>query len=209
MYRLNMQRMISKNRNLDFLEGEVDDIDLSEDRVQGVTVKGGLRIPCSKVVLTTGTFLGGTLFFGNTKTAMGGRFGDATTSALSKRLRAANFQLGRLKTGTPPRLLGSSIDYDGLVEQTSDANPTPFSFLNATIDVDWEMQKCHMTFTNPKSHEIILNNLHHSPYFESGEDGKGFFSFTLPLSFFSSSCLCCRPRSAILPFHRAQGAALW
>ena len=171
-YRVNMQKAIGQIDNLDVLEAEVEDVVVS-NKIEGVKIVGDLVIPCAKVVLTTGTFLGGVLHFGREKKVLGGRFGDPTTSALSTRLRSAGFRTGRLKTGTPPRLLASSINYEGLEVQHGDPVPSPFSFMNDSIDVPWEMKTCFMTYTTQETHDIVRRNLHELPTFDDGGHGTG------------------------------------
>lgn len=174
-YRLNMQRALDETPHLHCLEGSVEDLLVSSEHrgaICGVRLEVGSSVVCGRVVLTTGTFLGGILHFGRHQRVLGGRIGDPTTSALSVRLRSAGLQTGRLKTGTPPRLLRSSIRFDGLELQPGDQVPKPFSFLNDDIRVPWEMQPCHMTFTTKATHDIIRKNMHESPNFD-GSEGEG------------------------------------
>lgn len=177
MYRTNMQKALASVQGLEMMEGAVENIVLNEDsgEVDGVLLEGGEVIVTRRVVLTTGTFLGGVLHFGNEKRVVGGRIDDsASPSALGQKLRSLGFETGRLKTGTPPRLLASSIDYSQLEVQPGDKEPTPFSFLNEEtgIQVPWAMRPCHMTYTTTRTHEIIRENMHLSPNFDGG-GGKG------------------------------------
>ncbi len=174
MYRYNMQAALRDQPNLSFVEGEVKDLLVDEHgHVEGVVLDDGKIIKTRRVVLTTGTFLGGILHFGREQRTMGGRLGDPTSSALAVRLRKAGLATGRLKTGTPPRLLASSIDYTALEVQHGDSEPIPFSFSHDKISVDWDMRVCHMTFTNKSTHDIIRANRDRSPNFDSGLDGMG------------------------------------
>ena len=174
MYRDNMQRAIDDVPNLTCMEGSVDDlITDAQGAVQGVLLADGSKISTPRVVLTTGTFLGGVLHFGREQRQMGGRLGDPTSSALATRLRAAGLQTGRLKTGTPPRLRRDSIAYEGLNVQPGDAIPVPFSYLNDAISVPWDMMPCHITTTTVATHDLIRANMDRSPYFDGGEDGEG------------------------------------
>jgi tRNA uridine 5-carboxymethylaminomethyl modification enzyme len=173
MYRYNMQAALLEQSNLLFVESAVQDLAVDEQgRVCGVVLDDGSVVHAGRVVLTTGTFLGGVLHFGREQKTLGGRLGDPTSSALAVRLRAAGLLTGRLKTGTPPRLLASSIDYSGLEAQLGDADPVPFSFAHDKIVVDWEMRVCHMTATTKATHEIIRANRHLSPNFD-GSGGMG------------------------------------
>lgn len=173
-YRLAMQTALAAVPGLDCMQGAVEDL-LTDARgaVCGISLLDGRQILTQAVVLTTGTFLGGVLHFGLEKREMGGRLGDPTTSALATRLRAAGLQTGRLKTGTPPRIKRSSIEFQGLKESPGDAVPVPFSYMNDRINVDWEMLPCYITNTTKESHDIIRANMHRSPYFDSGENGEG------------------------------------
>jgi tRNA uridine 5-carboxymethylaminomethyl modification enzyme len=126
-------------------------------RITGVRLEGGVVIPTNNVVITTGTFLGGEIHIG-LEAFPSGRMGEAATFGLSKSLRDAGFKMGRLKTGTPPRLDGRTIDYKVLQAQEGDDPPMPFSYLNEKVEVE-EQLKCHATYTNEATHEIIRQNL--------------------------------------------------
>ena len=128
--------------------------------VGGVRLADGSSVYAPAVVLTTGTFLGGTLFAGDWERP-GGRFGEAGASRLSRGLAALGLRLGRHKTGTPPRLAGASIDYGRLQVQPGDADPRPFSFRTERLDV--QQVCCHLTRTTPATHRVIAANAHRSP----------------------------------------------
>ncbi|KYQ91972.1 Glucose inhibited division protein [Tieghemostelium lacteum] len=172
LYQESVHRLLSQQDNLDIHEGMVDDLILNENnQVIGIRLDNGKEIKCKKVVITTGTFLGGVIHIGSKRVAAG-RIGDKAATALSKTLDRLGFALGRLKTGTPPRIDGKSIDYSGLVIQNGDSIPKPFSFLNLNVRSDYKELLCHMTRTTEKSHQIIIDNLDTRPELDSG-DGKG------------------------------------
>jgi len=169
LYRKYMTAELESTQGLSILEGKVADIVVSKEGVEnvsgaqgkivGVRLESGEVIPTGRVVITTGTFLGGEIHIG-LETFPSGRMGEAPTYGLSKSLRDAGFQLGRLKTGTPPRLDMKSIDFSALEVQKGDSPPMPFSYLNETVDVGDEGQlNCWMTHTNEAAHEIIRANL--------------------------------------------------
>ncbi|KAF2093990.1 glucose-inhibited division protein A subfamily [Rhizodiscina lignyota] len=151
---------------LSVVEGKVADIIVEREgqqelgrhgRITGVRLESGEIIPAKSVVITTGTFLGGEIHIG-LQAYPSGRMGEAATTGLSKSLRDAGFQLGRLKTGTPPRLDKKTIDFSNLQIQEGDEPPMPFSYLNDTVAVKDQLL-CHMTYTNDATHDIIRANL--------------------------------------------------
>ncbi|KAJ5545455.1 GidA associated domain 3 [Penicillium sp. DV-2018c] len=169
LYKRYMSEELASTKNLSIVEGKVADIVLSTEGIEkipgtqgkivGVRLESGEVIPTGRVVITTGTFLGGEIHIGM-DVFPSGRMGEAPTYGLSKSLREAGFQLGRLKTGTPPRLDGKTIDFSALEVQKGDSPPHPFSYLNKTVDVGDEGQlTCWMTHTNEAAHEIIRANL--------------------------------------------------
>lgn len=150
--------------NLSILTGKVADIIVSpvEDstngsKITGVRLESGEVVETNQVVITTGTFLGGEIHIG-LECFPSGRMGEAATFGLSKSLKDAGFQLGRLKTGTPPRLAKKSIDFKTLEAQRGDDPPMPFSYLNKTVSVQQQMS-CYATYTNEASHEVVRANL--------------------------------------------------
>ncbi|KAL3703354.1 Mitochondrial Translation Optimization [Talaromyces marneffei ATCC 18224] len=172
LYKRYMQEELVATKNLSIVEAKVEDIVVSRDesdqnphsagKIVGVRLDSGQVIPTSRVVITTGTFLGGEIHIG-LEAYPSGRMGEAATHALSKSLRQAGFQLGRLKTGTPPRLDKKSIDFSSLEVQRGDSPPNPFSFMNKTTQVSDEGQlTCWMTHTNEATHDIIRANLDNS-----------------------------------------------
>ena len=141
------------------------------DRVHGAVLADGSEFRAATVVLTVGTFLGGRILFGDSETP-GGRVGDAPSIALARRLRALPFRVARLKTGTPPRLDGKTLNYDVMQEQAGD-QPTPvFSFLGRRSDHPRQIS-CYITKTNEKTHDIIRASLHRSPMFTGSIEGVG------------------------------------
>ena len=170
LYKNYMREEMLSTPNLSLVEGKVadiivskDDIDprdmISQGQINGIRLEDGQLIPASHVVITTGTFLGGEIHIG-LEAYPSGRMGEAATVGLSKSLRSAGFTLGRLKTGTPPRLDRDSIDFSALQMQPGDSPPIPFSYLNNSVDIGDEGQvNCWTTYTNEASHEIIRANL--------------------------------------------------
>jgi tRNA uridine 5-carboxymethylaminomethyl modification enzyme len=159
-----MREELEAYPNLSIVPGSVADIIVSRDdcqspagKITGVRLESGEIIPTSQVVITTGTFLGGEIHIG-LECYPSGRMGEAATFGLSKSLRDAGFQLGRLKTGTPPRLAKNTIDFDILEAQAGDSPPNPFSYLNNTVSVQDQLL-CYATYTNEASHDIIRANL--------------------------------------------------
>jgi tRNA uridine 5-carboxymethylaminomethyl modification enzyme len=146
--------------------------DLSRSRVSGVVLSDGVHLHADAVVLTTGTFLGGRIHLGN-ESWPSGRMGDAPTSELSTALREAGFDLGRLKTGTPPRLDARQINYAGLLEQRGDEPPEPLSFSNEDRPRSLDQRLCHLTHTTARTHELVSNNSHLQSFLDSTEDGRG------------------------------------
>ena len=168
IYKREMKAEILSTPNLGVIEGKVADIVLADDareevkRIVGVKLESGDVLDCKKIVITTGTFLGGEIHIG-LKVFPSGRMGEAATFGLSHSLKDAGFQLGRLKTGTPPRLDKNTIDYSKLEKQEGETPPTPFSYMNQAVSVAPEDQlPCFGTETNLAAHKIIHDNLDQS-----------------------------------------------
>jgi len=161
IYQTEMQKEILSTPGLKVHEGKVADIltELSEDgpRITGMKLESGEIIACKSVVVTTGTFLGGEIHIGR-EAYPSGRLGEAATFGLSRSLKDAGLELGRLKTGTPPRLDGRTIRFDNLEVQHGDQPPQPFSFLNETVAVKDQLS-CFATYTNAATHDIVRANL--------------------------------------------------
>ena len=162
LYRLAIQGILKEQKNLDILEDSVEDVILSNNKVLGVLLGDNNKIYCKSLVLTTGTFLRGVIRIG-TKSFPAGRVGDKPSINLAKSIERLKFSIGRLKTGTPPRLSKKSINFNNLEEQLPDKNPKPFSFINKHIHI--KQTSCFITHTNKDSHNIISNNIHLSPMY--------------------------------------------
>jgi tRNA uridine 5-carboxymethylaminomethyl modification enzyme len=154
--------MVEEQPNLRVVESEVTEILTTQNQICGVVIKDGTRIDADALVVTTGTFLRGLMHTGTLQTC-GGRVGDGAASSLSDSLRNLGFQLGRLKTGTPPRLRRSSIDYSKLEEQKGDSPAKPFSMM--TERISQEQISCWITYTNESVHDLIRSNKERSPMF--------------------------------------------
>jgi len=171
LYRQAMQTLLAEQPNLTLREGAAEDLALdAEGRVAGVVLASGEAIGTGRVVLTTGTFLRGLIHLGRERIPAG-RVGEAPSLGLSETLSRAGFRLGRLKTGTPPRLDGRSIDWAGLEVQPGDEPPPPFSFLTERITTPQRV--CHITATTPASHAVIRANLHLSPMYSGQIESVG------------------------------------
>ena len=171
LYKNAIRSMVETQSNLVLFQQSVDDLIVNSDLVRGVVTQLGLRFYARSVVLTAGTFLGGKIHVGPAN-YQGGRAGDAPANALASRLREMSVEVARLKTGTPPRIDGRSIDYSRLTEQPGDI-PTPvFSFLGQTLHHPRQVS-CYITHTNPRTHEIITQNLDRSPMYRGAIEGAG------------------------------------
>lgn len=171
LYREAMQRALKDQENLSILAGGVEDITQNaEGHLNGVTLQDGRHLSCGAVVLTTGTFLRGMIHCGPVRTPAG-RIGDAPALGLSLTLERLGFTLGRLKTGTPPRLDGRSIHWEALEQQEADPIPEPFSALTDTITVP--QIACAITYTNEATHQVLRDNLHLSALYGGMIEGIG------------------------------------
>lgn len=171
LYKQSIRRMLENQPNLVIFQQAVEDLLIVEGRVCGVVTQMGLRIPAKTVILTTGTFLGGHIHIGASQYA-GGRAGDPPANALAARLRDLPFRVDRLKTGTPPRIDGRTIDYTTLFEQPGDT-PTPvFSFLG-TPQHHPRQVSCFIAYTNPDTHAYIKESLDRSPLYTGQIEGIG------------------------------------
>ena len=169
LYRTAMQAELSGKRGLFILEGEVVDI-FGGHVVQGVELADGSKITTRTVVLTTGTFLGGVIHIGD-KSHSAGRMGEQASRVLSEKLREMVSGIGRLKTGTPPRLDGKTINWDILDEQAGDPDPTMLSFMNT--EPRNRQVSCYITHTSDRTHDIIRRNLQKSAMYSGLIEGKG------------------------------------
>lgn len=170
LYRLAVQAELRQQANLDVIEGEVHDLDIAEGRITAVLLADGQRVSCGSVVLTTGTFLRGLIHIGDRK-IVAGRMNEQATIGLSKTMARAGFVLGRLKTGTPPRLDGRTIDWKSLDMQSADENPVPFSSLTERITVP--QIECGITRTTSATHDLIRANLGRSAMYSGSIEGIG------------------------------------
>lgn len=170
LYRRAMQETLRRESQLTIAEGTVDRLLTVGDKVIGIITGNGTRIGAGAVVLTSGTFLKGLIHIGLTHFPAG-RAGEASAEHLSDCMRDLGFEVGRLKTGTPPRLEKSSIDFSVMIPQPGDSPPTPFSFRTAKIET--EQVLCHLTYTNDRTHEIIRENLDRSPLYRGVIDSTG------------------------------------
>lgn len=178
LYREAMQDEISNYPNLDVIEAEVADLVLRGDMldgsregtVYGIVTADGETIDAKAVVLTTGTFLNGLIHCGE-KQIPAGRVGEAPSIGLSETLHNAGFAMGRLKTGTPPRLDANSIDWSKTEEQPGDETPRPFSYLTGEVTVP--QTKCHITYTTAATHKVIQDNVDRSPLFTGQIESRG------------------------------------
>lgn len=169
LYKKAIQSLLNEEKGFSVISDIVDDLILDNHCIKGVVTEKGKTLSASAVVLTTGTFLNGVIHIGD-KFFSAGRINEKACFNLAKTLRN-HFDMGRLKTGTPPRLDKNSIDFSKLEEQPADKDPIPFSYLNKSITVP--QITCHITQTNPKTHDLILDNLSKSPLYNGQIDGVG------------------------------------
>jgi tRNA uridine 5-carboxymethylaminomethyl modification enzyme len=170
LYRQAIQDLLAAQANLDLVEGEVFDLDIENGQVTGVVFADGRRFATGTVVLTTGTFLRGLIHIGEAKIPAG-RVGEAPSLGLSATLERHGFPLGRLKTGTPPRLDGRTINWAALEMQAGDDPPEPFSAMTQAITTP--QISCGITRTTLATHDLIRANLHRAPMFSGQIEGRG------------------------------------
>jgi tRNA uridine 5-carboxymethylaminomethyl modification enzyme len=179
LYKTYMRQELESYPNLSIIPGSVADIIVARDdlntlggRITGVRLESGEVIPTNQVIITTGTFLGGEIHIG-LECYPAGRMGEAATFGLSKSLKDAGFKLGRLKTGTPPRLARKSINYQSLDVQKGDAPPMPFSYLNDSVSVKDQLL-CYATYTTSASHDVVRANLDKSIHIRESVKGPRY-----------------------------------
>lgn len=170
LYRLAMQEAIRQQNDLDVVEGEVLDFEIDEGRIAAVLLADGRRLACGAVVLTTGTFLRGLIHIGEKK-IVAGRMNEQASLGLSATMDRGGFKLGRLKTGTPPRLDGRTIDWASLESQAADEDPVPFSLMTDRITTP--QIECGITRTTSATHELIRANLGRSAMYSGSIEGVG------------------------------------
>ncbi len=171
LYKTAIRRVLEIQSNLRIFQQSVDDLLLEGDRIRGVVTHTGLRFSARAVVLTAGTFLAGKIHIGQANHA-GGRAGEPPAMRLAERLRELPFGVGRLKTGTPPRIDGRSIDFSGLQEQPGDDPAPVFSFVGGNADHPRQVS-CWITHTSERTHELIRAALDRSPLFSGQIEGVG------------------------------------
>jgi tRNA uridine 5-carboxymethylaminomethyl modification enzyme len=155
--------MLEQTENLDFYQDSVNGLIFEEDKIVGVKTALGLSIKSKTVILTAGTFLNGLIHIGE-KTFGGGRAGEGASTGITEDLVAKGFEAGRMKTGTPPRVDGRSLDYSKMTEQPGDDNPEKFSYLPITKPLQ-KQRSCYLTYTNTKTHELLKEGFDRSPMF--------------------------------------------
>ncbi len=170
LYRTEMRRVLEETSNLHFRQGVVVDLIVENNRVIGVELEDTRRFAGKAVVIATGTFLNGTIHTGS-RTYSAGRAGEPASIALAENLKRHGFPVGRLKTGTPPRLDGRTIDWDAFEPQPPDKDPVAFSF--STERIDQPQLQCFIGFTHDRLHQTIRRNLHRSPLYSGKIKGIG------------------------------------
>src|ERR1700744_617593 len=170
LYAQAMQAAITETANLSVIEGEADDLLISNGRATGIRLADGRELPAGAVVITTGTFLRGLIHLGE-RNWPAGRVGEAPSLGLSASFERAGFVLGRLKTGTPPRLDGTTIDWSAVEMQPGDDPPEPFSVMTERITTP--QIQCGITRTLPATHEVIRANVHRSPMYSGQIKSSG------------------------------------
>ena len=170
LYKKYMQKKLLNYCNLTIFSDPVIEFIFDKNAVKGIITQSGQRITCNKLILTTGTFLNGLIHIGDEKTPAG-RFNEKPTTGLTEQLEKYDFAIGRLKTGTPPRLDSKTINFESLEEQHADIDPYFFSFL--TKKNDNPQVSCSMTYTNQKVHKIISKNIKSSAMYSGSIKGVG------------------------------------
>ena len=157
------REMLEATPNLDFYQEMVKNLWIEKNKLCGVITGLGQKIKGKTVVLTNGTFLNGLIHVGD-KNFGGGRAGEKAATGITEQLVSLGFESGRMKTGTPPRVDGRSLDYSKMIEQPGDSNPQKFSYLNSTTPLNKQLS-CYMTYTSPKVHELLRDGFDRSPMF--------------------------------------------
>jgi tRNA uridine 5-carboxymethylaminomethyl modification enzyme len=171
LYKTAIRQIVESQPGLSVFQQEVADLITDQTKVVGVVTRMGLEFRAPSVVITSGTFLGGVIHIGQTNHA-GGRAGDAPSNALARRLRELPFRVGRLKTGTPPRINRSSIDFSVMQEQPGDDPAPVFSYIG-NRDQHPQQLPCHITYTNQQTHDLIRDGLDRSPLYSGDISGVG------------------------------------
>lgn len=179
LYKLNLHSALKDYENLFIAEGHVFDLvwnetgPTSKKNILGISLQDGTIIKAPTVVITTGTFLGGEIHIG-LESRPAGRINEAASLGLSSSLRKAQFALGRMRTGTPPRLLADSINFTGLIEQKSDNPPLPFSYLNDQFSLKDRLIKCYQTRTTHETHQLIRDTLNQTIHIKEEVNGPRY-----------------------------------
>ena len=169
-YRLRMRDILEKESNLRIVQAEVAQLSISAGRVHGVELRDGRTLESDTVIVTTGTFLNGLAHIGEQRYSCG-RNGEAPSNLLGDQLRSLGLEWRRLKTGTPPRLDGRTIDWSRFEAQHGDVNPTPFSFLTNRIGRD--QVPCYIAYTTPETHQLLRDSIPRSPLYSGQIEGIG------------------------------------
>jgi tRNA uridine 5-carboxymethylaminomethyl modification enzyme len=170
LYRTEMRRVLEATTDLHLRQGVVIDLIVENNKVTGVELQDTRRFGARAVIVATGTFLNGTIHTGD-RTFSAGRAGEPASIELAQALKRHGFPVGRLKTGTPPRLDGRTVDWDAFEPQPPDENPVPFSF--ATKKIEQDQIQCFIGYTSQKLHDAIRSNLHRSPLYSGKIKGIG------------------------------------
>ena len=170
LYKEAINIILKNQNNLVIIESTIKDLKIINKEIHGVVLENNEVLLSKSVVLTTGTFLGGVIHIGDQKIPAG-RMGDKSSVILSKKIRQLNLPISRLKTGTPPRLNKSSINWNKVEMQSADLNPIPFSYMNKKIEI--QQIQCGITRTNTKTHKIISDNINLSPVYSGQIEGSG------------------------------------
>ena len=170
LYRVHMRQLLEQEPNLDIKQAEVIALVLEGNRIRGVELLDGRTLAAGAVVITTGTFLNGLVHIGE-RTYAAGRSGEPASHMLGEVLKNQGFRCTRLKTGTPPRLDGRTLDWNAFRPQPGDAEPTPFSF--STDSIDRPQIECHIAYTNDRTHRLLSESLRRSPLYSGQIEGIG------------------------------------
>ena len=170
VYAAVVQEILDNEPNLSIIESSVSSLIIDGSGVRGVVLQDGTRVAAKAVIVTTGTFLRALMHSGEQKTT-GGRFGEPSAETLSDSLRALGLKLGRLKTGTPPRVDKTTVDFDRMEKAPGDETPRPFSILTDTLPLPQVL--CHLTYTSEFAHELIRANLHRAPMYSGQIQATG------------------------------------
>ena len=171
LYKEAIQGLIKETEGVKIIEASVEDLLIKKGKITGVFLEGGTKLKAEKVILTTGTFLDGVMHTGPERKP-GGRVGDPPSKRLAKHLKDLPFRFGRLKTGTPPRIDGRTIDWERLEEQKGD-RPTPRLSYDENKKRRPKQVSCYITRTTKETHKVITNSLHESPLFTGAIEGVG------------------------------------